>query len=588
MTTLKDQLLKLFDGKNTKSYGRLVTCRPELLKEIKKISDELHTESISETLWCIINDQMPPFCQCGNPRKFNTFILGYRNFCSSKNGKCSSSKEHHSRKISEFWQNNPESKISMLEKRNKTVMEIYGVKNAVESELVQKKFKATNIEKYGVEYPLQSEIIRNKSKQTTKQNFGVEYALQSEEIRQKAKESFDKNNPGLSDRMQIARESFIKVNGTNPFAVPSIKQKIHETLEARYGYTHAKQEHLSPEVIQLLENRDLFIQAVTGLTVAEASIKLGVNETTIARRSVQHDCRDIFAKSCRSKWEYKLAKFLISLGLVENIDFIRSDRKVLNGKELDFYFPKVQAAIEVGSLFYHSEITGGRGQRYHFDKWFLCKQQGIDLYQYWDYEMQDKWAVIESKVRYLFNKIEKSVGARKITRIDTISVTEEKSFLQTNHIQGFSPDRMLSLGAYVGDHLVAIMALDFKGNDIEITRYATDINCNYPGLFSKILKFALNKIGNTSGKRLISYADNRHSNGNVYKQNGFKIGKSKVSEYYYTKNYHSIERKSKFTRNKIAKKFGVDISGKTEWQLMQELGYDRIWDAGKQLWIKLI
>lgn len=39
-------------------------------------------------------------------------------------------------------------------------------------------------------------------------------------------------------------------------------------------------------------------------------------------------------------------------------------------------------------------------------------------------------------------------------------------------------------------------------------------------------------------------------------------------------------------KSKIAKKFGVDITGKTEWELMQQLGYDRIWDSGKIKWVK--
>jgi hypothetical protein len=38
-------------------------------------------------------------------------------------------------------------------------------------------------------------------------------------------------------------------------------------------------------------------------------------------------------------------------------------------------------------------------------------------------------------------------------------------------------------------------------------------------------------------------------------------------------------------KNKIKQRHPeVDLS-KTEWQLEQELGYDRIWDAGKRLWI---
>jgi hypothetical protein len=39
-------------------------------------------------------------------------------------------------------------------------------------------------------------------------------------------------------------------------------------------------------------------------------------------------------------------------------------------------------------------------------------------------------------------------------------------------------------------------------------------------------------------------------------------------------------------KNKIKQRHPeVDLS-KTEWQLEQELGYDRVWDAGKRFWLK--
>ena len=41
-------------------------------------------------------------------------------------------------------------------------------------------------------------------------------------------------------------------------------------------------------------------------------------------------------------------------------------------------------------------------------------------------------------------------------------------------------------------------------------------------------------------------------------------------------------------KSKIKEKFNVDISNKTEWQLMQDNGYDRVWDCGKIKWIKTL
>ena len=40
-------------------------------------------------------------------------------------------------------------------------------------------------------------------------------------------------------------------------------------------------------------------------------------------------------------------------------------------------------------------------------------------------------------------------------------------------------------------------------------------------------------------------------------------------------------------KSKLASRFGLDpdyVKNSTEWQIVQELGYDRLWDAGKKKW----
>ena len=199
----------------------------------------------------------------------------------------------------------------------------------------------------------------------------------------------------------------------------------------------------------ILETKELFVQEVTGLTLAEASIKLGVDEATIARRCNMYNCREIMSISTRSKWEFKLTEFLLNLGLIEGVDFIRGNKQLLAGKELDFYFPNYNFAIEVGSLFWHSELNANRGKQYHYEKWQMCKEQGIDLLQYWDYELANSWHIVENKIKYMLGLIKLSVGARKITKIATVPLSDEKQFMLHNHIQGFSGDRKISLGAYI-------------------------------------------------------------------------------------------------------------------------------------------
>jgi hypothetical protein len=55
-------------------------------------------------------------------------------------------------------------------------------------------------------------------------------------------------------------------------------------------------------------------------------------------------------------------------------------------------------------------------------------------------------------------------------------------------------------------------------------------------------------------------------------------------------NIHQIN-KEHYMKGKLIKKFGLDsdyVSSHTEWQIMQGLGYDRLWDAGKKIWMRVV
>lgn len=578
--SLKDKLTVLLDGKNSKSYARIVSSAPGICEEVSRTQHLLGTQSVAETLWCILNEAERPLCKCKqNYRLFNTFNLGYKQYCGAR---CPEKATDHSEKIKKVWKDT-DKLAQMIRKKEATCLEKYGATNAATTDAIREKTRLTNLSKYGSETPLQSETIKAKIKKSVHKKYGVEFPFQSRDIQQKAKSTFEKNNPYLSDKMQIARTAFIAKHGVNPFAVDEIKEKIYRQRKEKFGYKHALQSHMSTWVVDVLENKIDFINRLTGLTLSEAGELLGVNPTTIARRAVAYDCKDIFSTATRSKWEFKFKTFLESIGLVEGRDFVQGDRTVLSGKELDFYFPRINTAIELGSVYWHSEISAGRGHSYHFDKWKQCYNKGIDLLQYWDFELASSWNVIESKILYLFKKIPVTIGARCIKEFKLLSIEEEKAFLAKNHLQGFTGDRRKAYGAIYNGKTVGLMAVAIRPTAIEITRYATDINSTYPGLFSKMLKYVLNDLS-IFDKDVISFSDNRHSSGAVYKKSGFVLSKESAPSYYYTKDYHNIEHKKKFTKDKIKTKFNVDIDNKTEWQLMQEEGYDRIWDAGKKLW----
>jgi hypothetical protein len=58
----------------------------------------------------------------------------------------------------------------------------------------------------------------------------------------------------------------------------------------------------------------------------------------------------------RSKIEHEFEKEIKRV--IPNLSFIKNDRQVLNGLELDFYFPELNAAIEFNGIWHTKPIHG--------------------------------------------------------------------------------------------------------------------------------------------------------------------------------------------------------------------------------------
>ena len=109
-------------------------------------------------------------------------------------------------------------------------------------------------------------------------------------------------------------------------------------------------------------------------------------------------------------------------------------------------------------------------------------------------------------------------------------------------------------------------------------------NVNVVGAASKLLKYFIKKYNPES---IISYADRRISDGNLYEKIGFSFSHCSDPRYFYFPKKNPLDRlhRSNFTKSKIKIKFpNVDLS-KTEKDIMKELEYGRIWDCGTKVYI---
>ncbi len=295
-------------------------------------------------------------------------------------------------------------------------------------------------------------------------------------------------------------------------------------------------------------------------------------------------------KSKTSKPENEIKEFLLNNG----INVLQSKRKYLNGIEIDLYNPENMIGIEYNGNIYHSELYGKKNKTYHLNKSILASEKGIKLYHIHEDEWEYNKEIVKNKLLHLFkigNK--KRIYARNCD-VKFISTEEKKIFLDKNHLQGNDKSN-ICIGAYYMGELCSVMTFtskrnmnNLKNNNItfyDLTRFASDINYNIVGIASKLLHFF---IVNKKPTKIITFADRRWTpniDNNLYTKIGFKCTEILAPDYsYYKKSSHRGKRLHKFGfgKSNLKKRFpDIFDNKKTEWEMMQELGYDRIWDCGK-------
>lgn len=113
----------------------------------------------------------------------------------------------------------------------------------------------------------------------------------------------------------------------------------------------------------------------------------------------------------------------------------------------------------------------------------------------------------------------------------------------------------------------------------ELIRFCNKLHTTVIGGFSKLQKHFENNFLKPN-EQIISYANLRYSNGNMYEKNGFKFLHSSSPSYWYIFNGELMHR-SLFQKHKLPNILKENFdSNLTEWQNMKNNGYDRIWDCG--------
>jgi hypothetical protein len=308
-------------------------------------------------------------------------------------------------------------------------------------------------------------------------------------------------------------------------------------------------------------------------------------EAVISGRVRGSNCPTCSAQAVTSKGERDVASFLSKLGLEVEMN----NRQVLGGKsELDIFIPSLSIGVEYNGIYWHSEASG-KDKDYHFRKHTAAQIAGITLIQVWEDDWQNRQPVVMRALAHKlgltnelalaypeFEKTSVRSYARK-TSATSITTQEARTFLETNHIQGFASGTYYLALEDTTNTLQAVMILKREANDVlNIVRYATASIVT--GGFTKLLTHATRTYTPSS---FITFADHTISDGGLYEKHGFTVDKQIPPDYMYVVRG---ERKHKFGYR--LKKFRNDPNllweeGLTERELAALNKIPRIWDAGK-------
>lgn len=265
---------------------------------------------------------------------------------------------------------------------------------------------------------------------------------------------------------------------------------------------------------------------------------------------------------------------------IKNLGFnCISDRKILNGKELDIYVPEKNVAFEYDGLYWHCELY--KDKSYHVNKTEECLKQNVKLYHIFEDEWQYKKEIVKSRIANILGVTETVIYARKCD-IKIVPSHEANEFLAANHLQGKSVSS-IRYGLYYNKELVSLMTFGkqrvinkrTKQHGCELLRFCNKMNTVVVGGASKLLHMFIKEFNPDS---IISYADRRWSNGNVYEKLGFSLFNISSPSYYYVLNNKRIFRYN-LRKDILVSKYGCPPE-MTEHDFCKAMKLYRIYDCG--------
>lgn len=312
---------------------------------------------------------------------------------------------------------------------------------------------------------------------------------------------------------------------------------------------------------------------------------------TLTKEQVEHRCspdRITYMTLCpicnpEGNKETSIETIIKNILIKHNINFEQHNRKLISPKELDFYLPNYNIAIECNGMYWHSDFKIKDNSVSKVD---LCNEKSIKLLTFWEFDIIHNSEKVEDIILSAIGN-NKRVYARKcvVKEIDSKTV---RDFIEKYHLQGYV-NSSIKLGLYYNDELVEVMTfgklrviMRSKSNDgeYELYRLCTKSGYTVIGGAGKLLEYFKK---NYEWNKIVSYCQRDISNGNVYEKIGFSLDSICKSGFFYY-NYKDDKIVSRFA---LRKNVVDDGSGRTADEIIKDMGYMKCVTNGNYKYIMM-
>ena len=263
----------------------------------------------------------------------------------------------------------------------------------------------------------------------------------------------------------------------------------------------------------------------------------------------------------------------------------------MGGKELDLYDPVNRIAIEFNGIIWHSKHS--KSSTLHKQKADMCENNGVQLVQIYETEWVQKKNIVLDKLDAIMHKNMTRIMARKLAVDTAPSSSEVNAFMDANHIQGKANYQWAVVLRCEGEIVAACTFKYGTGYSVgghvdgtvkywELNRFATKLNTCVQGGLSRCIK-AFAKA-HPDVHEVISFADRRWTcpTRSAYASSGFvEIGRQQPNYMYTDLNPSNPLLNKQHMRKSKLRLTEVWDEYKTEAEMAKELGFYRIYDAGK-------